>query len=109
MRYLVSQTKKHRITNTVLGSHAPRTSALPTGAGGGRIDWVRFPAFLFQNKKNTYGVPFVLEQAAGIEPVRSAWEAEILPLNYACIFIYDITEVAVCQVENENTGEIRVK
>lgn len=26
--------------------------------------------------------PF-LERAAGIEPVPSAWEAEILPLNYA--------------------------
>ena len=25
-----------------------------------------------------------LEQATGIEPARSAWEAEILPLNYAC-------------------------
>ena len=24
-----------------------------------------------------------MERAAGIEPVRSAWEAEILPLNYA--------------------------
>lgn len=25
-----------------------------------------------------------MEQAAGIEPVLSAWEAEVLPLNYAC-------------------------
>lgn len=25
-----------------------------------------------------------LEQVAGIEPVQSAWEAEILPLNYTC-------------------------
>ena len=25
-----------------------------------------------------------LEQATGIEPARSAWEAEVLPLNYAC-------------------------
>ena len=26
-----------------------------------------------------------LEQATGIEPARPAWEAEVLPLNYACI------------------------
>ena len=29
-------------------------------------------------------LPFLLEQATGIEPARSAWEAEVLPLNYAC-------------------------
>ena len=29
---------------------------------------------------------WILEQAAGIEPVTSAWEADILPLNYACIY-----------------------
>ena len=28
---------------------------------------------------------FILERAAGIEPVTSAWEADILPLNYARI------------------------
>lgn len=26
----------------------------------------------------------LLEQATGIEPAWSAWEAEVLPLNYAC-------------------------
>ena len=26
----------------------------------------------------------VMEQAAGIEPAHSAWEADVLPLNYAC-------------------------
>ena len=26
-----------------------------------------------------------LEQATGIEPAPYAWEAQILPLNYACI------------------------
>ena len=25
-----------------------------------------------------------LEQVMGIEPTRSAWEAEVLPLNYTC-------------------------
>ena len=27
-----------------------------------------------------------LEQVMGIEPTCSAWEADILPLNYTCIF-----------------------
>ncbi len=27
---------------------------------------------------------YFLEQATGIEPARSAWEAEVLPLNHAC-------------------------
>lgn len=27
---------------------------------------------------------FYLEQATGIEPATSAWEANVLPLNYAC-------------------------
>ena len=25
-----------------------------------------------------------MEQATGIEPAYSAWEADVLPLNYAC-------------------------
>ena len=25
-----------------------------------------------------------MEQVMGIEPTRSAWEAEVLPLNYTC-------------------------
>ena len=28
----------------------------------------------------------LVEQAMGIEPTTSAWEADVLPLNYACIF-----------------------
>ena len=28
-----------------------------------------------------------MEQATGIEPANSAWEADVLPLNYACILI----------------------
>lgn len=27
----------------------------------------------------------LLEQMTGIEPASSAWEAEVLPLNYICI------------------------
>ena len=28
-----------------------------------------------------------MEQVKGIEPSQSAWKAEVLPLNYTCIFI----------------------
>ena len=39
-----------------------------------------------QNKKSPHaGGFFVLERATGIGPARSAWEAEVLPLNYARI------------------------
>ncbi len=45
-------------------------------------------AVVFRANSNTKGVPngtpFVLEQATGIEPAASAWEAEVLPLDYAC-------------------------
>lgn len=27
-----------------------------------------------------------MEQAMGVEPTSEAWEASILPINYACIF-----------------------
>ena len=30
----------------------------------------------------------LVEQATGIEPAYSAWEANILPLNYACIRLF---------------------
>ena len=30
-------------------------------------------------------VPAGVEQAMGIEPTTSAWEADVLPLNYACL------------------------
>lgn len=26
------------------------------------------------------------KQATGIEPASSAWEADVLPMNYACVF-----------------------
>ena len=29
---------------------------------------------------------FFMEQAMGVEPTSEAWEASILPINYACIF-----------------------
>ena len=39
-----------------------------------------------KNKKDTI-VSFIfykMEHATGIEPARLAWEAKVLPLNYAC-------------------------
>ena len=31
--------------------------------------------------------PFLLEQMTGIEPAYSAWEADVLPLNYICMYM----------------------
>ena len=36
------------------------------------------------------GTPFALEQATGIEPASPAWEAGVLPLDYACGLSYYI-------------------
>ncbi len=30
----------------------------------------------------------LLEQITGIEPAWSAWEAEVLPLNYICVLLF---------------------
>lgn len=35
-----------------------------------------------------FGVVIFMEQVRGIEPPCSAWEADILPLNYTCISDY---------------------
>ena len=40
---------------------------------------------------------FFLEQATGIEPAASAWEAEVLPLDYACVPAYYIPNRGICQ------------
>ena len=40
---------------------------------------------LLQYKKAANGGLFILEQATGIEPASAAWEAAILPMNYACM------------------------
>ena len=44
-----------------------------------------------------------MEQATGIEPAQSAWEAEILPLNYACVIplLYSIPFFPKIQEETE--------
>ena len=31
----------------------------------------------------------IMEHATGIEPAYSAWEADVLPLNYACIRFFE--------------------
>ena len=38
---------------------------------------------LFGNH-STY--PLIMEHATGVEPAYSAWEANVLPMNYACVF-----------------------
>ena len=30
---------------------------------------------------------FFLEQVRGVEPPYSAWEADVLPMNYTCVFL----------------------
>ena len=39
-----------------------------------------------EKKAHPIGVPF-LERMMGIEPTRSAWKAEVLPLNYIRISV----------------------
>lgn len=46
------------------------------------------PAAETQNEKQLRKqLLFILEQVKGIEPSCSAWEADILPLNYTCTSI----------------------
>ena len=39
----------------------------------------------FHNKSPARGGAFSMEQATGIEPASPAWEAGVLPLDYACV------------------------
>ncbi len=39
---------------------------------------------LIKSRRERYGVRGDVEQVKGIEPSCSAWEADILPLNYTC-------------------------
>ena len=38
-----------------------------------------------ENSLSKAALYYGLEHATGIEPARLAWEAKVLPLNYACI------------------------
>ena len=40
-------------------------------------------------KSTCPGKCFFLEQAMGVEPTSKAWEAFILPMNYACVFFFE--------------------
>lgn len=33
-------------------------------------------------------IGYIMEQITGVEPAPSAWEADVLPLNYICTSIY---------------------
>jgi hypothetical protein len=39
------------------------------------------------------GKQALMEQARGIEPPRPAWEAGVLPLNYACDYLIIISQI----------------
>ena len=57
--------------------------------GGGPAGWLVVGSYpFFNNKKKgllSQSLPFQLERAMGIEPTSKAWEAFILPMNYARI------------------------
>jgi hypothetical protein len=45
----------------------------------------RLRAFIYMHKKSRLlGFISKMEQATGIGPASAAWEAAVLPLNYAC-------------------------
>lgn len=56
-------------------------------------------------RKNTREGVFSLEQMTGIEPAYSAWEADVLPLNYICTYprYYYSTAGEDCQCETVDT------
>lgn len=47
--------------------------------------------FKLKKKKNrimkSVSIRYSMEQTTGIGPAYSAWEADILPLNYVCVYI----------------------
>ena len=46
----------------------------------------RWQSHVFQRNRKTTEISVVLflEQVMGIEPTNSAWEADVMPLNYTC-------------------------
>ena len=64
------------------GTFAVPLSRLIRAGNGTPQKSMRYP--LLQEKNRPKAV-FLLEQATGIEPASTAWEAVILPMNYACI------------------------
>ena len=45
-----------------------------------------------------------LEQVMGIEPTRSAWEAEVLPLNYTCKWLSTGLFIHILSKSGENVN-----
>ena len=55
------------------------------------------------------GAVFFLERAMGVEPTSKAWEAFILPMNYARSDCYDSRFARVCQTRSllgQEHGEV---
>ena len=68
-----------QLLDRIIFARSPNPEIRVTAAHTNRANEGRLP------KKGlpAWGAPF-LEQATGIEPAASAWEAEVLPLDYAC-------------------------
>ena len=49
--------------------------------------------FCKKSRRKRYGACDDVEQVRGIEPPCSAWEADILPLNYTCVSGLIITDL----------------
>ncbi len=53
--------------------------------------WNQKNSYYFLHYKNLRTIKsvslFKMEQVVGIEPTSSAWKAEVLPLNYTCVFV----------------------
>ena len=78
----MQKTKRRQKGSMAKDSTAAGGIANATGDRKGSIPSI----IVGQNKKSPHaGGFFVLERATGIGPARSAWEAEVLPLNYARI------------------------
>ena len=73
---------------------------------------VRFFLFGKESTKNTRHISIgcsVMERKMGIEPTPSAWEAEVLPLNYSRERkIYYIPFAGVCQEIFKNISDSRI-
>ena len=81
-----------------LGAALPPDDGTPQAA----IELGSIPLDLYQIQyKKPHKGAFLLEQMTGIEPAYSAWEADVLPLNYICTYprYYYSTAGNNCQCE----------
>ena len=79
--------KDSTVAGGIANATGDRKGPIPSIVIGGlrEIDRVRFPPSSKSKKRRLTRSLLFLERATGIEPARSAWEAEVLPLNYARI------------------------